>query len=154
MGCPHLEPVRLEVPADVVNLGGRRGPGAQLLAQGLLGLGPLGAGGLALLLTLKVALLATVMALILGTLAAAAVYRYDFFGKETISFMLVLPLALPGIVTGIAIRSAIRIHSRLSPCEMGNSLSNDSHTRGSNVRFSVENAALIRSTHACSSPMR
>jgi putative spermidine/putrescine transport system permease protein len=63
----------------------------------------------ALLLTLRVALLATVMALILGTLAAAAVYRYDFFGKETISFMLVLPLALPGIVTGIAIRSAISL---------------------------------------------
>src|SRR5215470_7462807 len=45
----------------------------------------------ALLLTLKVATFATVTALILGTLAAAAVYRFDFFGKETISFMLVLP---------------------------------------------------------------
>jgi putative spermidine/putrescine transport system permease protein len=63
----------------------------------------------ALLLTLKVAALSTFAALILGTLAAAAVYRYDFFGKETISFMLVLPLALPGIVTGIAIRSAISL---------------------------------------------
>ena len=63
----------------------------------------------ALFLTLKVATLATIAALILGTLAAAAVYRFDFFGKETISFMLVLPLALPGIVTGIAIRSAISL---------------------------------------------
>lgn len=63
----------------------------------------------ALFLTLKVATLATISALILGTLAAAAVYRFDFFGKETISFMLVLPLALPGIVTGIAIRSAISL---------------------------------------------
>jgi putative spermidine/putrescine transport system permease protein len=63
----------------------------------------------ALLLTLRVAVLATVAALILGTLAAAAVYRYDFFGKEAISFMLVLPLALPGIVTGIAMRSAISL---------------------------------------------
>ncbi|MBL8078806.1 MAG: ABC transporter permease [Anaerolineales bacterium] len=61
----------------------------------------------ALFLTLKVAALATITALILGTLAAAAVYRYEFFGKEAISFMLVLPLALPGIVTGIAMRSAI-----------------------------------------------
>ena len=61
----------------------------------------------ALFLTVKVAVLATAMALILGTLASAAVYRYDFFGKEAISFMLVLPLALPGIVTGIAMRSAI-----------------------------------------------
>ena len=61
----------------------------------------------ALILTLKVAVLATVIALLLGTLAAAAVYRFNFFGKETISFLLILPLALPGIVTGIAIRSAI-----------------------------------------------
>jgi len=63
----------------------------------------------ALFLTLKVATLATVLALILGTLAASAVYRFNFFGKETISFMLILPLALPGIVTGIAIRSAISL---------------------------------------------
>ncbi|MBI5839368.1 MAG: ABC transporter permease [Chloroflexi bacterium] len=63
----------------------------------------------ALFLTLRVAFLATAAALILGTLAASAVYRYDFFGKESISFMLVLPLALPGIVTGIAMRSAISL---------------------------------------------
>lgn len=63
----------------------------------------------ALFLTLKVASLATVTALILGTLAAAAVYRFDFFGKDAISFMLILPLALPGIVTGIAMRSAISL---------------------------------------------
>lgn len=62
-----------------------------------------------LLLTLRVAALATLLALILGTLAAAAVYRYDFFGKEAISFMLVLPLALPGIVTGISMRSAMSL---------------------------------------------
>ena len=63
----------------------------------------------ALGLSLRVAVLATSTALILGTLAAAAVYRSDFFGKEAISFMLVLPLALPGIVTGIAMRSAISL---------------------------------------------
>jgi putative spermidine/putrescine transport system permease protein len=63
----------------------------------------------ALFLTLRVAVLATITALILGTLAAAAVYRYDFFGKDAISFMLILPLALPGIVTGIAMRSAISL---------------------------------------------
>ncbi len=63
----------------------------------------------ALILTIKVASLATGIALILGTLASAAVYRHDFFGKEAISFMLVLPLALPGIVTGIALRSAISL---------------------------------------------
>jgi putative spermidine/putrescine transport system permease protein len=63
----------------------------------------------ALGLTLRVAILATLTALLLGTLAAAAVYRYRFFGREAISFMLVLPLALPGIVTGIAMRSAISL---------------------------------------------
>ncbi len=63
----------------------------------------------ALGLTVRVAVLATFVALILGTLAAAAVYRYNFFGKESISFLLVLPLALPGIVTGIAMRSAISL---------------------------------------------
>jgi putative spermidine/putrescine transport system permease protein len=65
----------------------------------------------ALGLSIRVASLATVFALILGTLAAAAVYRSDFFGKEAISFMLLLPLALPGIVTGIAMRSAMSLIS-------------------------------------------
>ncbi len=61
----------------------------------------------ALWLTLRVAALATLIALILGTLASAAVYRSNFFGKDAISLLLVLPLALPGIVTGIALRSAL-----------------------------------------------
>jgi putative spermidine/putrescine transport system permease protein len=63
----------------------------------------------ALGLSIQVALLATAVALVLGTLAAAAVYRSNFFGKEAISFLLILPLALPGIVTGIAMRSAISL---------------------------------------------
>src|SRR6266511_220999 len=61
----------------------------------------------ALTLSVQVAVVATIVALTLGTLAAAAVYRSNFFGKEAISFLLVLPIALPGIVTGIALRSAI-----------------------------------------------
>ncbi|HEX9675019.1 MAG TPA: ABC transporter permease, partial [Anaerolineales bacterium] len=61
----------------------------------------------ALGLSLRVALVSTLMALVLGTLAAAAVYRSRFFGREAISFLLVLPIALPGIVSGIALRSAI-----------------------------------------------
>lgn len=61
----------------------------------------------ALLLSVEVAVVATFLALILGTLAASAVYRSEFFGREAISFLLVLPIALPGIVTGIALRSAI-----------------------------------------------
>jgi putative spermidine/putrescine transport system permease protein len=61
----------------------------------------------ALTLSMQVAAIATGTALILGTLAAAAVYRSKFFGREAISFLLVLPIALPGIVTGIALRAAI-----------------------------------------------
>lgn len=65
----------------------------------------------ALGLSIRVAVLATAAALILGTLAASAIYRSTFFGREAISFMLILPLALPGIVTGIAMRSAISLMS-------------------------------------------
>jgi putative spermidine/putrescine transport system permease protein len=56
--------------------------------------------------TLTVATAATAIALVLGTLAALAVQRYDFFGRQTISFFLVLPIALPGVVTGIALRTS------------------------------------------------
>src|SRR3954463_3809827 len=61
----------------------------------------------ALILSLKAAALATVLALVLGSLAAFAVHRFRFFGRETISFALVLPIALPGIVTGMALNSTI-----------------------------------------------
>src|SRR5512141_244440 len=65
----------------------------------------------ALQLSLEVAALATLLALVLGTLAAAAVYRSRFFGRDAISFLLVLPLALPGTVTGIALRSPLRMNN-------------------------------------------
>ncbi len=48
---------------------------------------------------------ATGVALVLGTLAAFAVQRFSFFGRESISFLLVIPIALPGVVTGIALRT-------------------------------------------------
>ena len=51
------------------------------------------------------ALIATAIALILGSLAAAAITRYDFFGRDTISLLFILPIALPGIVTGIALNN-------------------------------------------------
>jgi len=60
-------------------------------------------------LSLRVGLTATAVALVLGTLAAAAVHRARFFGREAISFLLILPIALPGIVTGIALRSALSL---------------------------------------------
>jgi putative spermidine/putrescine transport system permease protein len=61
----------------------------------------------ALGVSLQVATIATAIALVLGSIAAIAVNRSQFFGRETISFLLLLPIALPGIVTGIALRSAI-----------------------------------------------
>jgi putative spermidine/putrescine transport system permease protein len=61
----------------------------------------------ALGLSLRVAAIATAAALILGTLAAAAVHRSRFFGREAVSLLLILPIALPGIVSGIALRSSL-----------------------------------------------
>ena len=55
--------------------------------------------------SIKVGLIATAIALVLGTLASFAVARHRFFGRETISFLVILPIALPGIVTGIALNS-------------------------------------------------
>lgn len=63
----------------------------------------------ALGLSIQVALISTTIALILGTLTAAAIYRSKFFGRDAISLLVTLPIALPGIVTGIALRSAINI---------------------------------------------
>jgi putative spermidine/putrescine transport system permease protein len=63
----------------------------------------------ALRLSVTVALAATAVALLLGSLLAAAVHRSRFFGREAVSFLVILPIALPGIVTGIALRSAIAL---------------------------------------------
>ena len=60
----------------------------------------------AIQLAREVAGLATRAAMVLGTLAAGAIARSRFFGQEVVSLLLVLPIALPGIVTGIALRSA------------------------------------------------
>ena len=59
----------------------------------------------ALYLSLKAGALATVVALVLGSAAAFGVHRFRFFGREMVSFILVLPIALPGIVTGMALNS-------------------------------------------------
>jgi putative spermidine/putrescine transport system permease protein len=63
----------------------------------------------AIQLSLQVAALSTLLALILGTLIAAALANHRFFGRETLSLLVILPIALPGIVTGIALRSAFNI---------------------------------------------
>ncbi|CAH6637003.1 ABC transporter permease [Pseudocitrobacter vendiensis] len=62
----------------------------------------------AVTLSLKIASLSTAIALVLGTLAAAALWRSEFFGKNAISLLLLLPIALPGIVTGLALLSAFK----------------------------------------------
>jgi putative spermidine/putrescine transport system permease protein len=59
----------------------------------------------ALELSLECAAMATAIALTLGSLAAFGVHRFRFFGREAISFLLVLPIALPGIITGMALSS-------------------------------------------------
>jgi len=60
-------------------------------------------------LSMRVALVSTLIALVLGTLAAAAVWRSKFFGRNAFSLFVILPIALPGIITGIALRSAINL---------------------------------------------
>jgi putative spermidine/putrescine transport system permease protein len=62
----------------------------------------------ALWVSLRVAALATVVSLLLGTMAALALQRHRFFGRNTVSLLIVLPIALPGIVTGIALNNAFR----------------------------------------------
>jgi putative spermidine/putrescine transport system permease protein len=56
-------------------------------------------------LSVRVGLIATVVALLLGTAASFAIHRFHFFGRESISFLLLLPLALPGIITGMALNA-------------------------------------------------
>ena len=63
----------------------------------------------ALTLSLQIAAISTALALTLGTLCAAAVSGAKFFGRESISLLLILPIALPGIITGIALRSAFSL---------------------------------------------
>src|SRR4051794_40227077 len=62
----------------------------------------------ALLVSVEVALLATAIALALGTMAALALRRTRFFGRNVVSLLIILPIALPGIVTGIALNNAFR----------------------------------------------
>ena len=60
----------------------------------------------AIRLSFEVAVWATGLAIVLGTLAAAALARTKFFGRDAISLLLILPIALPGVISGIALRSA------------------------------------------------
>ena len=62
----------------------------------------------ALWVSVEVAALATVLALLLGTMAAMALQHSRFFGRNSVSLLIILPIALPGIVTGIALNNAFR----------------------------------------------
>ncbi|HET7758658.1 MAG TPA: ABC transporter permease [Gaiellaceae bacterium] len=59
----------------------------------------------ALWLSVKIGLISTAVALVLGTAASFAISRFQFFGRESVSFLLLLPIALPGIITGMALSS-------------------------------------------------
>jgi putative spermidine/putrescine transport system permease protein len=63
----------------------------------------------ALWLSVKAGVLATLIALVLGTLVAFGIHRFRFFGRDALSLLLVLPIALPGIVTGLALQSAFNL---------------------------------------------
>src|SRR5215207_1048318 len=62
----------------------------------------------AVITSVEVALASTAIALVLGTLMSLALQRYDFFGKSSVNLLVILPIALPGIVTGIALNNAFR----------------------------------------------
>lgn len=62
-----------------------------------------------IVLSLSVATMATLVAMVLGTLTAAALNRDRFFGKNAFTTLLIMPIALPGIVTGIALLAAFKL---------------------------------------------
>lgn len=62
----------------------------------------------AVLTSIQVALIATAVSLVLGTLISLALQRFDFFGRDAISLLVILPIALPGIITGIALNNFFR----------------------------------------------
>jgi len=62
----------------------------------------------ALWVSVRVGLAATAIALVLGTMIAFALQRFKFYGRDAVSLLVILPIALPGIVTGIALNNAFR----------------------------------------------
>ena len=62
----------------------------------------------AILTSVQIAVASTAIALVLGTLISIALQRYSFFGREAVNLLVILPIALPGIVTGIALNNAFR----------------------------------------------
>ena len=69
----------------------------------------------AIISSVKVGIAATFIALILGSCIAFAVSRYNFYGKNTLSLLVIFPIALPGVVTGIALNTTL--HTLLDPMQ-------------------------------------
>jgi putative spermidine/putrescine transport system permease protein len=63
----------------------------------------------AVALSMRIAIISTFVAIILGTLAAGALFKKSFFGKNSITILIILPIALPGIITGISLRSTFGV---------------------------------------------
>jgi putative spermidine/putrescine transport system permease protein len=63
----------------------------------------------AVALSMRIAIISTFFAIILGTLAAGALYKKSFFGKNSITILIILPIALPGLITGISLRSTFGV---------------------------------------------
>ena len=61
-----------------------------------------------MLTSLQVGALSTAIALVLGTAIAFALQRFEFFGRDTVNLLVILPIALPGIVTGLALNNFFR----------------------------------------------
>ena len=108
----HLRPARARRRSTRSTRAGRR-PGRRAGSRSTGSQTAIANTGLrdAFVTSLAAALGATLVALILGTLASLAVARYRFFGRETISFVIILPIALPGIVTGMALSTTFA-HAR------------------------------------------
>ncbi|WBM80562.1 ABC transporter permease [Cryobacterium breve] len=58
--------------------------------------------------SVQIAIVATLVSLVLGTLISLALQRFAFFGRDAVSLLVILPIALPGIITGIALNNAFR----------------------------------------------
>ncbi|HVL60668.1 MAG TPA: ABC transporter permease [Microbacterium sp.] len=58
--------------------------------------------------SVQIAVIATIISLALGTLISLALQRFTFFGRDAISLLIILPIALPGIITGIALNNFFR----------------------------------------------
>ena len=70
----------------------------------------------AFLLSVKVGVIAASIAVVLGSAVSYALHNFRFFGREGVSFLLVLPIALPGVITGVALNNFFGFTNISSAC--------------------------------------